>query len=637
MKIVEAHFLRGPNLYRGYPCYLVILDMQGLDTLSSRQRSGFADRLSELMPTLQRQPGPARRTGGFMQRLRDGMCIAQVVERVALELQCRAGTPVSFGRTRRIRALPGHYRVVCAYQLTRVAEGAMDCAIELVTALARGAVYELSPALDALCTAATDGTIGAAMSTLIGAAGERGVPVLRIDEDAELFQLGWGSRQMRLQTDASGQVRSSDDTSSSGAPLDIESLFGVGRNGRIPLIAVTGTNGKTTTALLLAHALQLAGLSTGVTTTEGIFINDRLIEAGDCTGYWSARKLLMSPEVDAAVLETARGGILKRGLGFDRCDVGVVLNISNDHLGLDGVETLADMARVKALVARRATHAVVLNAEDLRCVAMARRLLAACEVIYFSMDPENAVLRRHLEGGGRAVYLQDEVLVLAHDVTRQTLLRAGCMPLSLRGRARHNIANALAAAAALVGAGYGPELIVSALSSFVSDARHNPKRGNLFQLRGITVLVDYAHNSVACRALCAMAHALLDDPGARLLGVVTAPGDRRAKDLLGLGRTLAAGFDELIVYESDSRGRAGDETSRLILQGARRAAPDGWFHAEPDVRDALALGLSRCRTGDMLVFTCAGTIDDLIEALRRSDPEAAERIATATRRDRQGL
>ncbi len=328
------------------------------------------------------------------------------------------------------------------------------------------------------------------------------------------------------------------------------------------------------------------------------------------------------------MLETARGGILKRGLAFDRCDVGVVLNVTSDHLGLDGVETLADMARVKGVVARCASRAAVLNAEDPHCVAIGRRLIAGCEVFYFSMDPDNAVLRRHLEQGGRASWLQGTLLMLADGTGQHGLLQADRMPVAVGGHARHNVANALAAAAALTAAGHGRDLIASALVGFTSDAKHNPLRCNLFHVHGVTVIVDYAHNTVACKALVAMARSMLQTAGARVSGVVTAPGDRRACDLFEVGQVFGAGFDELIVYESNRRGRRSGETSRIILEGARSApTANRALRAEPDVRDALALALSRCRKGDVLAFTCPDTIEHLVEAVRRTDPESANEIA----------
>jgi cyanophycin synthetase len=218
--------------------------------------------------------------------------------------------------------------------------------------------------------------------------------------------------------------------------------------------------------------------------------------------------------------------------------------------------------------------------------------------------------------------------MLADDTGQHALLHAASMPVAIHGHARHNVANALAAAAALTAAGHSRELVASALAGFTSDAKHNPLRCNLFDVRGVTVIVDYAHNTVACKALVAMARSMLQIPGGRVSGVVTAPGDRRASDLFDVGGVFGAGLDDLTVYESNRRGRGSGETSRIMLDGARSAAPAGRpLRVEPDVRDALALALKRCRKGDILVFTCPDTLEHLVEAVRRTDPECATRIA----------
>jgi cyanophycin synthetase len=396
-------------------------------------------------------------------------------------------------------------------------------------------------------------------------------------------------------------------------------------DGRIPVIACTGTNGKTTTTLLMAHTVRAAGRVAGVATTHGVTIDGKLVTKGDCTGYWSARTVLASPEVEIALLETARGGILKRGLAFDRCDVGMVLNVAPDHLGLDGVDTLEDLAQVKAVVALSATRAVVLNAEDPLCVAMARRARPDAEIVYFAMEADSPVLLRHLEEGGRATYFQDNAIVVADGSYHQQLLRVEAMPIAHGGRARYNIANALAAAAGLMAAGFSNLQIATGLSTFVSDGKNNPLRTNVFDVRGVTVIIDYAHNPAAYTALADMARALL--PG-QLVGVVTAPGDRRDSDLQDIGRVVGARFDELVVYESQGRGRAPGETVDLILDGAESVVgASDTLHRELDVAKAVRLGLSLCARGDVLVFACGTSVNVFVDAIREMDPESADRIA----------
>jgi cyanophycin synthetase len=380
--------------------------------------------------------------------------------------------------------------------------------------------------------------------------------------------------------------------------------------------------------LLVAHAARMAGKVTGVTTTEGVFIDGKQVVKGDCTGYWSARTVLGAPEVEVAVLETARGGILKRGLAFDRCDVAIVLNIAADHLGLDGVDTVEDLAQVKAVVAQSASKAVVLNAEDALCVQMARRVKPGAEVLFFSMDPESPVMLKHLEDGGRGAYLQDGAVVLADGHSQQAVLRVESMPISFGGLARFNIANALAAAAGLMAANFNHLHIAAGLSTFVSNGRTNPLRTNMFDVRGVTVIVDYAHNPAAYAAMADMARGML--PG-QLIGIVTAPGDRRDTDLEQVGRVCGERFDELVVYESQSRGREPGEAVDLILSGAEEVVGiSDTLHRELDVGDAIRLGLDLCNPGDVLIFACGSSLQVFIDAIRVTDPESAALIAAQT-------
>ena len=492
---------------------------------------------------------------------------ACLLARLMFATQAWAGSPAAFCDTASPSpAAAGRYRMVCGYQHEAVAEAALGLVVELVTALLNHQSIALEARLGAL----------------------------------------------RALTDAHAT-----------APARVAASHG----SRIPEVAVTGTNGKTTTTQLIAHVLRACGVRTGTTTTQGIFIGGQCVQAGDCSGYWSARRVLTNPTVEVAALQTARGGILKRGLAFDRCDVGVVLNVSSDHLGLDGIETLHELAHVKGLVARCARVAAVLNADDAWCVAMRESLSAGCQPVFFAMDPHNPVLLDHLRAGGAGTCLDDDGwLVWCSGGDRTRVVLAAELPFTWQGRARYNTANALAALAALRCMGYETTVIARALARFVSDAKSNPLRGNEFEVGGVKLIVDYAHNVVAYRAVCETARSMLEGR-AKLLGVVTSPGDRRREDLYETGQVCGLGFDELVVYEQDPRGRSAGDTSHEILRGARSAAPGKPLHGEPRIRQALGLGLTAASPGDVLVFTCAGSFDDLVEGVRLNNPAAADRIA----------
>jgi cyanophycin synthetase len=258
---------------------------------------------------------------------------------------------------------------------------------------------------------------------------------------------------------------------------------------------------------------------------------------------------------------------------------------------------------------------------------MAGRLAAELEILYFSLDPDNPVLLRHLQLGGRGAYLQDNWLVLAGGERHTALLDVRDMPVSLEGHARFNIANAMAATLAMLAAGVGTTEIAQGLCTFVSDGRSNPLRSNLFDVDGVTVIVDYAHN---CAAFAAMAETARTMTAGQLVGIVSAPGDRRDVDLHAIGRTCAAGFDELVVYETENRGRPDGETARMILEGARGAISTERLHCRRHVHDAIRHGLSLCKRGDILVFGAGTSFEELTEALRPLAPHIAERITAET-------
>ena len=612
MTIVEQRFLRGPNLWSRKSCLMTVAELGDLGDLTDLARSlstelpGFAERLHELVPTMRELTQPLLR----------GAFVAEVIGQLTLELQRLAGAPPDTSFMVPVHGERSQVKIIVAYALESVAQQAFDIAVDLVRRLCAGEHVDLGAPLLALQATAQRGAIGASTTSIVNAAHARGIPVIRLSEQSELFQLGWGSRQKRIDGTLTGMSRAPEfglhALSGNGAAV-VEAMFGDG-DGRIPVIAVTGTNGKTTTSLMIEHSARLAGLATGVTTTEGVYIKGQRITDGDCSGYHSARELLTSSEVEFAVLETARGGILKRGLAFDYCTVAVVLNVSADHLGLDGIDTIAELARVKAVVALAASRAVVLNADDQHCVAMGAMLGAQIEPIWFAMDPDNQVLLRHLANNGRAAWFEGGTLMVGHGALRSNMLAACAMPAAMQGHARYNVANGLAAACALMAVGLSLTQIAAGLASFVSDAGTNPLRSNVYAAAGVTIVVDYAHNPAAYAALSGMARSLTLG---RRVAVITSPGDRRTADLRDIGATCAAGFDELIVYEADPRGRALGETAAIILAGARDTGKDeSMLHAIVPVADAFDAAMARCAPGDVLVFACGSQATAQLQTAR---------------------
>ena len=402
---------------------------------------------------------------------------------------------------------------------------------------------------------------------------------------------------------------------SEGQPRDvatpvIESLFPGRTSSRIPITAVTGTNGKSTTVRMIAHILAHTGTTVGMTTTSGIYIGDQLIRAVDASGPKSARTILGDASVDTAVLETARGGILREGLAYSRADVGVVMNITADHLGLKGVNTLDDLARVKGVVARNVRHrgTTVLNADDPRTRGMAR--YAGGRVAYFTtrggdLDEE---LASHVRSGGLLARLEatpQRKTLWLHDRGDETLLMdAAEIPATIGGTALFNIQNALAAALAAYAQHVPIDTIRVALRTFESSFEQNPGRMNITTAPGFTAILDYAHNPAAMQALgVVISH--LRPTHDRVIGVVSVPGDRRDDDIRELGRIAATIFDDLVFRERpDGRGRAAGGVITLLCEGAEQAGmPPERIRRVMDEHAAVQTALELANPADLVVVS----------------------------------
>ncbi len=389
----------------------------------------------------------------------------------------------------------------------------------------------------------------------------------------------------------------------------VADLFPPGSRSRIPIVAVTGTNGKTTVIRMVARIAREMGKTVGLTNTSGVYINDEQVRVADASGPKSARMVLRDPTVDVAVLETARGGMLREGLAFDRCDVGVVLNVTADHLGLKGVDTLEDLAAVKSIVAESVSRrgVAVLNGDDPLTLRMARH--AGGRVAYFTLNggPEmSPFLQKHVAQGGLLVAREPSIhggeLVLYDRGQRWPVVEADEIPATLRGLAGFNIANALAAIAAGHGLGASPEVMARALRAFTSSHAENPGRFNVHDAHGFRVIVDYAHNPGAMRAIGELIGRLRSDVG-RVIGVVSIPGDRRDEDILEMGALSAEMFDELIFRERpDGRGRPAGSVVSLLTEGALSAGfPSDRVHRILSEARAVETGLRMAQPGDLVM------------------------------------
>lgn len=379
----------------------------------------------------------------------------------------------------------------------------------------------------------------------------------------------------------------------------LDMLFPPGTPTRVPVVAITGTNGKTTTSRLTAHIFKQTGKVVGFTTTDGIYIGEYLVEPGDTTGPQSAQVILQDPTVEVAVLETARGGILRSGLAFESCDVGVVLNVAADHLGLGDIETIEDMAHLKSVVveAARPSGYAVLNADDPMVAAMAKRLKA--QIAYFSMNPHNELVQTHTQQGGLAAIYENGYLSILKGDWLLRIERAELVPLTMGGLAPFQIANALAASLAAFTQGVSIEDIRQALHTFQASVDQTPGRMNLFNLGEFHALVDYAHNAASYEALGGF---VKNWPGKRI-GIVGGPGDRRDEDFVTLGKLSAQMFDQILVKEDDdTRGRPRGDAAKWIVRGIEEVNSQCNYCTILNETEAVNTALDQAPAGSLVVI-----------------------------------
>ncbi len=431
-----------------------------------------------------------------------------------------------------------------------------------------------------------------------------GVDFLTDDISASYKDIGGAIVEVNAAPGFRMHVAPSEGQSRDVAGKVIDMLFEAGAPSRIPIAAITGTNGKTTTSRMLSHIMKTAGHTVGMTSTDGVYVDGHLSVKGDMTGPASAQIVLRDPDVDVAVMETARGGILRSGLGYSSCDVAACLNIASDHLGLRGIDTLDQLAEVKRVVVETATDTVVLNADDLLCLKMADYTHAE-RLCYVTNDPTHGLVREHIRAEGLAVVLENSIngdMITIYDKGAHIpLLWTHLIPATLEGRALHNVQNAMFAAAMAYSMGKSLEDIRHGLRTFNTSFFQAPGRMNVFDEHPFKVILDYAHNPAAIKVMCQLADRL--DVNGRRICVFSAPGDRRDEDILELADTAVGHFDHFICKADDNR-RGRDEREvpemmkkRLISQGVAASSVEVVTHEAGAVTHALEL----CQPGDLLV------------------------------------
>lgn len=404
----------------------------------------------------------------------------------------------------------------------------------------------------------------------------------------------------------------------------VDMLFPKGSTGQIPIIAVTGTNGKTTTTRLTAHIAKAAGYKVGFTTSDGVYIQNQLMMKGDCTGPVSAKFVLKDPTVDFAVLESARGGILKAGLAFQQCDIAIVTNISEDHIGLGGITTIEQMARVKSIVPEtvKKDGFAILNADDHLVYAMKNNL--QCNVAFFSMDENNPRIIDHCKKGGFAAVYENGYVTIMKGTWKIRVEKVANIPITYGGRAVHNIMNTLPAIlATYLYRNITVEDIRQSLQTFVPSPSQTPGRLNLFQFKHFSFLVDYAHNPAGMQLLCDFV-AKLD--GAPKIGIISGTGDRRDDDIREIGRIASKYFDEIIIRQDKNlRGRTAEEIVQLLVEGLNenkeRKLPITIIYNE---REAIMHAYNTVKPGSLVTIMCDVVAEalDLIKSLKEQEDKA---------------
>ena len=396
---------------------------------------------------------------------------------------------------------------------------------------------------------------------------------------------------------------------SEGTPRDaagpvIDMLFPPASPSRVPIAAITGTNGKTTTSRMLAHIAKMAGHTPGLTSTEGVYIDGQRTVEGDMTGPVSARMVLRDPTIDLAVLETARGGLLRSGMGVPEVDVGAVINVQSDHLGMKGIDTLEQLAEIKRIVVEVAGECAVLNADDPNVLRMSG-YTSARNICYVTTNPGHRLVREHVRAGGRACALEDGVnghMITLYDKGNHVpLLWTHLIPATLEGRALHNVQNAMFAAAMAFALGMKLDDIRHGLRTFDTTFFQAPGRMNVFSEHPFKVLFDYAHNAHAVGVMADLAQRL--DVDGRRIVVVAGPGDRRDEDLVAIAQAVAGHFDHYICRRDDNlRGRDGDEVPNIIARALRESGVDAdAISVIPDEQEAIDAGLRMGQPGDLLM------------------------------------
>jgi cyanophycin synthetase len=402
----------------------------------------------------------------------------------------------------------------------------------------------------------------------------------------------------------------------------IDMLYPPGKPSRIPIIAIPGTNGKTTTTRLIAHIVKNNGFRVGFTTSDGIYIQNHMMEKGDTTGPLSAEYILRDPTVEFAVLETARGGILRSGLGFSQCDIGIITNLQGDHLGISDIDTIEDLARVKSTVVKSVKKEgwAVLNADDENCIKIAKEL--SCKIAYFSMDENQPHIKQLSKEGKILAVFENDYITIKKGEWKMRVEKASHVPLTMGGKAKFMIANVLAATLASYLYGFKTDDINLSLQTFLPSAAQTPGRMNIFEFKKFKVLIDFAHNPAGYLGI---EDYLSSVEAVKKVGIIAGVGDRRDEDIRECAMIAGRMFDHIIVrQEKHLRGRTEEEINALIIEGIQSADKQVTYELIPKEIEAIKHAIDNAIDGSYIIAlsdVVANAIDIVQDYLDKENKE----------------
>lgn len=581
MKILNIQAHRGPNVWSTEYPKLIQLRLE-IEEKVRLQELKVVESLEKFVP-------------GFSVTNNDKTDLPFLVGKLAITLLRQTGYEVNYIFVKPT-AEQGVFNVVFEYKNEDTGKLAAKSAVHILTAVLEESPVATDDLLLELREIADRYRLDPFTEDVLKVCKKRDIPVL-LDEDEQSIQLGYGMHLKRFNYNMQQGLYPPADIT----PTEfIDNLFPPNSPSRIPIIAITGTNGKTTTSRLTSHILQTNGINTGYTTSDGIYVGSELIDKGDTTGPVSAQKVLGDERVEVAVLECARGGIVRAGLGFDQCDISVVTNIQEDHLGLSDIHTLQELAAAKGIiidVLKKEGYAIC-NAENEYSLKLGQN--AKSNLALFSLDKENPQILEQINKGGLAGVAEQGTITIIHGNQIIPVAHVDDIPITFGGKVAFMIQNVLAATIACYIYGLKPAQIAKGLASFHPSVEQTPGRLNIFEFKDFKVMVDFAHNPDGFRGIRDFM-AAIDSPFK--IGIITGTGDRRYTDLLELGSLSAQMFDHIIISQRKFlRGRSAQEIVDNLIEGIKSQKPEAVYEYIPDDIEPLTYAMSLAKKNS---FICA--------------------------------